>query len=116
MVEKEPQAAWSSLLINIFCSGPWGKTDNWTIAPVTGLEVGIRKVFSLIRLMLVEYSWDTYRQELDQTDDQSRHCKPPQIRTAIKMIIQTCAHILRHMFANTNTHTHTPKCHIKLRD
>lgn len=103
MVEKEPQAAWFSLLINVFCSGPWGKTDNWTIAPVMGLEVGIRKVFSPTRLMLVEYSWDTYRWELDKTDDESRHFKPPHICTAIKIMIQTCVHTLRHGSTNTNS-------------
>lgn len=110
-----PEAPWFSFLINIFCSGPWGKTDNWTIAPVICLEVGIRKVFSPTRLMLVEYPWDSYRQGLDKTYNQVRHFKPPLICTVEKIMTGTCTHTLRHLRTSTNTHTRIPECQIKSR-
>lgn len=54
--------AWGSVaLINTSCSDARGQNDNRTIALVICREVGNRKVFSLTGLMLVEYSWGTYR-------------------------------------------------------
>lgn len=106
------RACGSPGLINISCSGPWGKSDNWTIALVICLEVDIRKAFSPTGLMLVEYSWGTYRWVRLRTCDQPRHFKTLQICTALCMTIQTCTH----SYAHRDTYSPPPtKCHMKFR-
>lgn len=91
---------------------PGARMTTGQFALVICLEVGIAKIFSPTGLMLVEYSWGTYRWGLHRTYDHLRHFKPPQICTAINMAIQTCTH-------STHTDTQTPlpptKCQMKLR-